>query len=70
LPDECPTMRFRMRTFAFGALTARIHTPPIYLSSDYDPLYRFHPWQANPRILDVTEIKTVAYVPTLLDFQR
>src|SRR5207249_741867 len=34
-----------------------------YLSSDHDPLYRFHQWEANLRILDVTEIKTVPYVP-------
>ena len=37
--------------------------PPRYLSSDHDPLYRFHQWQANLRILDVREIKTVPYVP-------
>jgi putative transposase len=36
---------------------------PNYLSSDHDPLYRFHQWQANLRILEVTEIKTVPYVP-------
>lgn len=36
---------------------------PNYLSSDHDPLYRFHQWQANLRILEVTEIKSVAYVP-------
>jgi putative transposase len=36
---------------------------PKYLSSDNDPLYRFHQWQANLRILDVAEIKTVPYVP-------
>jgi putative transposase len=41
----------------------RCHTPPRYLSSDHDPLYRFHQWQANLRILDVKEIKTVPYVP-------
>jgi putative transposase len=34
-----------------------------YLSSDHDPLYRFHQWQANLRILDVTAIKTVPYAP-------
>ena len=34
-----------------------------YLSSDHDPLYRFHQWQANLRVLEVTEIKTVPYVP-------
>ena len=37
--------------------------PPKYLSSDHDPLYRFHQWQANLRVLEVTEIKTVPYVP-------
>jgi putative transposase len=41
----------------------RCHTPPTYLSSDHDPLYRFHQWQANLRILDVEAIKTVPYVP-------
>ena len=30
---------------------------------DHDPLYRFGQWQANLRILEVTEIKTVPYVP-------
>src|SRR5262249_30232860 len=36
---------------------------PKYLSSDHDPLYRFHQWQANLRILYISEIKTVSYVP-------
>jgi transposase InsO family protein len=36
---------------------------PTCLSSDHDPLYRFHQWQANLRILDVEAIKTVPYVP-------
>src|SRR6516165_5523768 len=36
---------------------------PNFLSSNNDPLYRFHQWQANLRILDVTEIKSVPYVP-------
>jgi transposase InsO family protein len=36
---------------------------PKYLSSDHDPLYRFHQWQANLSILGVTEIKTVPYIP-------
>jgi transposase InsO family protein len=36
---------------------------PKYFSSDHDPLYKFHQWQANLRILEVTEIKTVPYVP-------
>jgi putative transposase len=41
----------------------RTQTLPKYLSSDHDPLYRFHQWQANLRVLDVKEIKTVPYVP-------
>jgi transposase InsO family protein len=41
----------------------RGHTPPTYLSADHDPLYRFHQWQANLRILDMTEIKTMPYAP-------
>jgi hypothetical protein len=40
----------------------RGHSLPKYLS-DHDPLYRFHQWEANLRILEVTEIKTVPYVP-------
>ena len=36
---------------------------PKYPSSDHDPLYRFHQWQANLRVLAVTEIKTVPCVP-------
>ena len=36
---------------------------PKYLSSDNDPLYRFHQWQANLRILEVTEIKTIPTFP-------
>ena len=42
-----------------------IHTPtlPTCLSSDHDPLYRFYRWQANLRILEIQEIKTVPYVP-------
>src|SRR5207247_82423 len=35
----------------------------LYLSSDHDPLYRFHQWQANLRVLEVIEIKTVPGVP-------
>jgi putative transposase len=41
----------------------RGHSLPKYLSSDHDPLFRFHQWQANLRVLEVIEIKTVPYVP-------
>ena len=36
---------------------------PKYLRSDNDPIYGFHQWQANLRILDVAEIKTVPTFP-------
>ena len=38
-------------------------TAPRYLSSDNDPLFLFHQWSANLRILDVMEVKTVPYIP-------
>ena len=36
---------------------------PKYLSSDNDPLFLYHQWQANLRILDVDELKSVPYTP-------
>ena len=36
---------------------------PQYLSTDHDPLFRFHRWQANLRVLDIEPVKTVPYVP-------
>jgi putative transposase len=41
----------------------RAHALPKHLSSDHDPLYRFQQWQANLRVLEIEEIKTVPYVP-------
>lgn len=38
-------------------------SPPRYLSSDNDPLFEYHRWQANLRVLEVDEIKTVPEVP-------
>ena len=54
----------RCRTLRY--VQSRHSRPPgdaQVLSSDHDPLYRFEQWQANLRILDVAEIKTVPYVP-------
>jgi putative transposase len=34
-------------------------TPPRCLSSDHDPLFRFHRWVANLRVLEVDEIKAI-----------
>jgi hypothetical protein len=41
----------------------RAPTTPKYVSTDNDPWYRFHQCQANLRVLEVTEIKTVPDVP-------
>ena len=39
------------------------HAPPVRVSTDHDPLFRFHRWLANLRILEVEEIKSVPYAP-------
>ena len=36
---------------------------PRHLSSDHDPLFRFHRWRANLRVLEVDEIKTIPGTP-------
>ena len=36
---------------------------PQYLSTDHDPLFEYHRWKANLRILEVDEIKTAPHVP-------
>jgi len=43
--------------------SAIVLKPSTLLSLHHDPLYWFGQWQANLRILEVTEIKTVPYVP-------
>ena len=48
----------------------RGHTPPTYLSSDHDPLYRFHQWQANLRILDVRSHQDGAVRAALASIRR
>jgi len=40
------------------------HSPPKYLSSDNDPMLKFHRWKANLRILEIEEIKSIPYTPT------
>jgi putative transposase len=37
--------------------------PPRHLSTDHDPLFRFHRWLANLRVLEIDEIKSVPYAP-------
>ena len=36
---------------------------PKRLSSDHDPLFRFHRWLANLRVLEIDEVKSVPCVP-------
>jgi len=36
---------------------------PCYLSSDNDPLFNYHQWKANLRILEIEEIKSIPYTP-------
>jgi len=36
---------------------------PKRVSTDHDPLFRFHRWLANLRVLEVEEIKSVPYAP-------
>src|SRR5277367_1069928 len=58
---------FTRRIIGFGVASANLdgpaicrmfnhaiaeQTPPQYLSSDHDPLFRFHRWLANLRVLD------------------
>jgi putative transposase len=42
--------------------------PPRYLSSDHDPLFEYHRWQANLRILEIEPIGTVPYSPISYPF--
>lgn len=46
----------------FNTATAG-HCMPRRLSTDHDPVFQSHRRQANLRVLDVEEVKTVPYVP-------
>ena len=37
---------------------------PARVSTDHDPLFRFHRWLANLRVLEIEEIKSVPYAPS------
>src|SRR5437899_4345961 len=36
---------------------------PNRVSTDHDPLFRFHRWLANLRVLAIEEVKSVPYAP-------
>ena len=40
------------------------NTPPSNLSSDNDPLFRYHRWLANLEELEIEEIKSIPFTPT------
>ena len=46
----------------FNTATARSGIPKR-VSTDNDPLFEFHRWKANLRILNIDEVKTVPFVP-------
>ena len=37
--------------------------PPKHVSTDHDPLLRFHRWRANLRVREIEEVKSVPYAP-------
>jgi len=39
------------------------HGWPTYISSDNDPLFQYHRWKANLRVLEIDEIKSLPHVP-------
>ena len=46
-----------------GQTISGVEDFPAALSTDHDPLFEFHRWQANLRVLGVSEIKSVPYAP-------
>ncbi|MBC7397710.1 MAG: transposase [Bdellovibrionales bacterium] len=48
---------------AFATVATRSGRVPNFLSTDNDPLFRFHQWRCNLSILEIEEIKTVPECP-------
>ncbi len=57
--DPCGNDICRM----FNSIISGQSPLPKHLSSDNDPLFKFHQWQANLRILEIDEIKSIPYTP-------
>jgi putative transposase len=55
--DGVTVCRMFNRAIAGQALPKRV-------STDHDPLFRFHRWLANLRVLAIEEIKSIPYAPT------
>ena len=71
VPDQ-----YTRRIFGFGVLAGNVdgpalyrrfnhatsgHDRPKYLSSDNDPLFQYHRWKANLRVLEIEEIKSMPH---------
>jgi putative transposase len=56
---------FTRRIVGFGMFNCATagQSKPKYLSTDHDPLFRFHRWLANLRVLEVEEMKSVPCAP-------
>ncbi len=48
------------RMFNYAVAGQRL---PKRLSTDHDPLFRFHRWLANLRVIEIEEVKSVPYAP-------
>jgi putative transposase len=67
----CRIIDFAVRTDNLNGLSACImfnkiiagKNLPQRLSSDNDPIFQFHRWKANLRILEIEEIKSLPYLP-------
>jgi transposase InsO family protein len=46
----------------FNHIVSKKH-PPHYISTDHDPLFQFHRWKANLRILEIDEVKSIPFTP-------
>ena len=46
----------------FNQIISRKNTP-LYVSTDNAPLFQLHRWQANLRILDIEEVKSIPFTP-------
>lgn len=46
----------------FNQIISKNNTPH-YISTDHDPLFQFHRWKANLRILKIDEVKSIPFMP-------
>ncbi len=54
---------YTRRRSGFGVQAIATQGLPKRLSFDHDPLFEFHRWQANLRILEIEAVRSVSYVP-------